>query len=146
MNSYDFFIYEFISFMNSNMNSGVPVKFEQIPFFYPRGCAAPLRGITPIAALERFVVYCSSELIISGSAPGRCQEGTGNCSSFYEAQANLKVKTQSWISNSWTRVVVGVGRRRKVEAEEVAERIALRSAPGCRWRQWTSRRQRTSRR
>ena len=59
------------------------VKFEQIPFFYPRGCAAPLREITPIATLERFVVYCSSELIISGSAPGRGPEGTGNCSRCY---------------------------------------------------------------
>ena len=29
-----------------------------IPLFYPRGCAAPLRGSTPIATLERFVVYC----------------------------------------------------------------------------------------
>ena len=37
------------------------VKFEQIPLFYPRGCAAPLRGIAAIATLERFVVYCSCE-------------------------------------------------------------------------------------
>ena len=59
------------------------VKFEQIPLFYPRGRAAPLRGITPIATLERFVVYCSSELIISGPPPGRGPEGTGNCSSCY---------------------------------------------------------------
>ena len=53
----------------------------RIPLFYPRGCAAPLRGITPIATLERFVVYCSSELIISGRASGRGPEGTvtGNC-------------------------------------------------------------------
>ena len=34
-------------------------------------------------------------------APGRGPEGTGNCSSCYEAQANLKVKTQSRISDSW---------------------------------------------
>ena len=31
------------------------VKFEQIPLFCPRGCAAPLRGIAAIATLERFV-------------------------------------------------------------------------------------------
>ena len=41
--------------------------------FYPRGCAAQLRGITPIATLERFVVYHSSELIISGRAPQRAR-------------------------------------------------------------------------
>ena len=55
------------------------VKFEQIPLFYPRGCATTLRGI----ALERFVAYCSSELIISGRALGRGPEGTGDCSSCY---------------------------------------------------------------
>ena len=54
------------------------VNFEQIPLFYPRGCTAPLRGIAAIATLERFVVYYSSELIISGRAPGRGPEGTGN--------------------------------------------------------------------
>ena len=53
-----------------------PVKFEQIPLYYPCGCAAPQCRIAPIATLERFVVYCSSELIISGHAPGRGQEGT----------------------------------------------------------------------
>ena len=37
--------------------------------------AAPLRGIAAIATLERFVVYCLSELIISGSAPGRWAQG-----------------------------------------------------------------------
>ena len=58
------------------------VSAEQIPLFYPRGCAAPPRGITLIATLERFV-YCSSELVISGRAPGRSPEGTGNCSSCY---------------------------------------------------------------
>ena len=42
--------------------------------------------------------------------------------------------------------MVGDGRKRKVEAVEVAERIAPRSAPGCRWRRWTSRRQWKSRR
>ena len=68
------------------------VKFEQIPLSYPRGCAAPLRGIAHIATLERFVVYCS---IISGRDPGRGPESMGNCSSCYEAQANLTVKTQS---------------------------------------------------
>ena len=46
-------------------------------------CAAPLRGIAAIATLERFVVYCSSELIISGRAPGHGPEGTGSCSSCY---------------------------------------------------------------
>ena len=56
-------------------------NIEQIPLFYPRGGAAPLQGIPPIATLERFVVYCPSELIISGRAPGRGPEGTGNCSS-----------------------------------------------------------------
>ena len=45
--------------------------------FYPRGCAAPLRGIATIATLEKFVLYCSSELIISIRAPGRGPEGTG---------------------------------------------------------------------
>ena len=59
------------------------VKFEQIPLFYPHGCAAPQRGIALIVTLERFVVYFSSELIISGRAPGRGPEGTGNCSSCY---------------------------------------------------------------
>ena len=58
------------------------VSAEQIPLVYPRGCAAPPRGITLIATLERFV-YCSSELVISGRAPGRSPEGTGNCSSCY---------------------------------------------------------------
>ena len=49
--------------------------------FYPRGCAAPQRGIEPMATLETFVLC--SELIISGRAPGRGPESTGNCSSCY---------------------------------------------------------------
>ena len=68
-------------------------KFEQIPLFYQRCCVAPLRGSTPIAALERFVVYFLSELIISGSTPGRCPEGTGNCSSCYWAHIGLVSNT-----------------------------------------------------
>ena len=41
-----------------------------------------LRGAArPTATLGRFVVYYSSDLIISGRAPGRGPEGTGNCSS-----------------------------------------------------------------
>ena len=62
-------------------------NIEQIPLFYPRGGAAPLQGIPPIATLERFVVYCPSELIISGRAPGRGPEGTGNCSSCSRSHA-----------------------------------------------------------
>ena len=56
------------------------VKFEQIPLFYPRGWAwaAPLRGITPIATLERFVVYCSCWPIILGPGqPGAAQRARG---------------------------------------------------------------------
>ena len=49
---------------------------SKIPF-YPRGCAAPLRGITPIAALERFVAYCSCEQIISAVPPGAAQRARG---------------------------------------------------------------------
>ena len=60
------------------------LKFEQIPLFYPRGSAAPLQGIAAIATLERFVLYCSSELIISGSTPVSGPEGMGNCSSCYK--------------------------------------------------------------
>ena len=40
MNSYDFFIYEFICFMNSYMNSGVP-RFQMLPMqFGSSGIAA----------------------------------------------------------------------------------------------------------
>ena len=35
------------------------------------------RGIAPIATLERFVVYCSSELIISAAPPGAAQRARG---------------------------------------------------------------------
>ena len=52
--------------------------------------AAPLRGITPIATLERFVLYCSSELIISGRAPGRGPEGTGNRNRHQQAHIGLR--------------------------------------------------------
>ena len=69
--------------LRNSLSISASVKFEQIPMFYPRGCAAPLRRIEPIATLERFVVYCSLELIISGRAPGRGPEGTGKCSSCY---------------------------------------------------------------
>ena len=75
------------------------VKFEQIPLSYPRGCAAPLRGIAHIATLERFVVYCSCKQIISGRDPGRGPEGMGNCSSYYEAQAK-KLKVNIWKSDT----------------------------------------------
>ena len=53
------------------------VKFEQNPLFYPRGCAAPLRGITPIATLERFVVYCPCEQNISAAPPGVAHRARG---------------------------------------------------------------------
>ena len=46
---------------------GSNLEFKQIPLFYPRGCAAPLRGIAAIATLERFcclLLVSSSELII----------------------------------------------------------------------------------
>ena len=51
-----------ICFGSTGKSFAVPVrraviKFEQIPVFYPRGCAAPAQGISPIAKLERFVVY-----------------------------------------------------------------------------------------
>ena len=45
------------------------LNFEQIPLFCPRGCAAPLLG-APIATLERLVVDCSFEQIISAAPPG----------------------------------------------------------------------------
>ena len=61
----------------------------QVPLFYPRGCAAPLRGIAAVATLERFVVYCSCKRIISGRAPVRGHEGTGSCSSCYGTRARL---------------------------------------------------------
>ena len=52
-------------------------KFEQIPLFYSRGLAAPLRGIAPISTLERFVVYCSCEQIISAAPGGAAQRARG---------------------------------------------------------------------
>ena len=68
MNLYDFFIYEFMCFINLHDSefgcTKVPDDWPRIPLFYPRGSAAPLRGISPIATLERFVVYCSLEPII----------------------------------------------------------------------------------
>ena len=57
------------------------VKFNQIPLFYLRDCAAQLLGIAPIATLERFV---SLLLVLADyicRAPWRCPEGMGNCSS-----------------------------------------------------------------
>ena len=56
-------------------------KQQIIPLFYPRDRGAPLRGIAPIATLERFIVYGLCKQIISGRAPGRGPEGTENCSS-----------------------------------------------------------------
>ena len=53
------------------------VKFEQIPLLFPRGCAAPLRGISAIATLERFVVYCSCEQNILAAPPGAAQRARG---------------------------------------------------------------------
>ena len=50
---------------------------EQIPLFYPRGCAAPLLGIAAIATLERFVLYCSCEQNISAAPPGAAQRARG---------------------------------------------------------------------
>ena len=41
--------------------------------FYPRGCAAPLRGITPIATLERF--YCEQKM--SAAPPGAAHRAQG---------------------------------------------------------------------
>ena len=62
------------------------------------------------------------------SAPGRGPEGTGNCSSCYEAQAN---KTE--VVPQRLKLVVGDGLKRKVEAVVFAERIAPRSAPVPAW-------------
>ena len=78
------------------------VKFEQIPLFYPRGCAAPLREIAPITALERFVVYCSYKQIISG--PGRGPEDTRNCSSCYSVEPpgpGLRAADRASRSHGW---------------------------------------------
>ena len=63
-------------------SSSCPLRPRSVGYDGPaRGqCAAPLRGITPIATLERFVVFYSSELIMSGRAP---QRAPGNCSSCY---------------------------------------------------------------
>ena len=78
-------------------------------------------GELHIATLARFVVYCSCEQIMLDAPPGAAQRARGR------GRRD--------------------GRKRKVEAEEVAERIrvAPRSAQGCRWRRWTSRRQWKSR-
>ena len=62
-----------------------------------------------------------------GSAPSTSLfKGNRNGSSCYKAQANLKVKLKV---ESQTHGVDG--RKREVEAVDVAKRIALRSAPGC---------------
>ena len=59
------------------------LKFDQIPLFDPRGGAAPLRGIAPIATLERFVSLLLVRADYICRAPGRGPEGKGNCSSCY---------------------------------------------------------------
>ena len=58
-------------------NLQVSSESESIPLFYPRGCAAPQRGIAPIATLERFVVYCSYEQNILAAPPGAAQRARG---------------------------------------------------------------------
>ena len=45
----------------------------------PTSQAEQRRGIVPFNTLERLIAYCSWELIISGRAPGRGLEGSGNC-------------------------------------------------------------------
>ena len=45
--------------MSRDERAWASVKFEQIPLFYPRGCAAPLREIAAIATLERFIARAS---------------------------------------------------------------------------------------
>ena len=50
---------------------------KQFKLFYSRCCAAPLRGIAPIATWERFVVYCSCKQIISAAPPGAAQRARG---------------------------------------------------------------------
>ena len=50
--------------MSRDERARASVKFEQIPVFCPHGCAAPLRGIAPIATLERFAVCCSCKQIM----------------------------------------------------------------------------------
>ena len=61
--------------------------------------AGPQPGITLIATLERFVVYRSWELIISGRAPGCGPEGTGYCSSCY--RGNFRRITEARPRRSW---------------------------------------------
>ena len=80
--------------------------------------------------LESYVVYFSCWLVISGRAPGHGPEGSGNCSSCYEAQANLKVNLVKLKVKSQAHRGGGTetqGRSRRIE-----ERIAPRSALGCR--------------
>ena len=63
-------------------------------------------ALAAIATLERFVVYCSSELIISGRAPGHGPEGTGNCSSCYGARRPVRVECSGQSSRSGPRAGV----------------------------------------
>ena len=54
------------------------------------------------ATLERFVVYHQQELVTLGRAPLHSSESTGNCSSCYKAQANLKVELKIlMVWNRW---------------------------------------------
>ena len=70
-----------ICFGSTGKSFAVPVrraviKFEQIPVFYPRGCAAPAQGISPIAKLERFVVYY---LLTQTRTTGKLDSTAGGC-------------------------------------------------------------------
>ena len=55
----------------------VDSDLEANPLFYPRGCAAPLQGIAPIAALERFVVFLPVLADYIGSRPRGWPRGHG---------------------------------------------------------------------
>ena len=57
----------------------VIVKFEQIPLFYPRGCAAQLREIATIDTLERFVLYCLCWLSLLARPRGHGETLQGGC-------------------------------------------------------------------
>ena len=62
------------------------------PLLYPRGSAAPLPGIAPIATLERFVLYCSCEQIISAAPAGAAQRARG----IAQAVTNSNIMAFSW--------------------------------------------------
>ena len=70
-----------------------------------------MRG--PIAILERFVVYCSCWLIISGRAPGRGPEGTGNCSSSAVAIFRLLRCPSHWQAGHEYALAAARARRRR---------------------------------